>query len=189
MMTMTKNIVILCALVFTGCSSGSAEIDGDSWNKADEKFVQEMIPHHEQAVTMSEMVTNVEVSEETATLATEIISAQAIEIELMRGFLGEWGVEFDPSSDPHSGHMMSGDDSHGMMTDKELAELENLKGSNFEKMWLTMMLAHHKGAIKMAETVIADGKDSRVKTLANTVISTQQREIELINALLANLGN
>ena len=56
-------------------------------------------------------------------------------------------------------------------------------------MWLTMMLAHHKGAIKMAETVIADGKDTRVKTLAETIISAQQKEIELINLLLANLGN
>ena len=93
-----------------------------------------MIPHHEQAVVMSEMVSNVEVSGETAALATEIIRAQASEIKLMKGFLSEWGVEFDPDSDPHAGHMMSGDESHGMMTDEELAELENSMGSNFEKM-------------------------------------------------------
>jgi hypothetical protein len=54
--------------------------------------------------------------------------------------------------------MMSGDESYGMMTDEELAELENSMGSGFEKMWLTMMLA-------------------------------QQKELELINLLLANLGN
>ena len=93
-----------------------------------------MIPHHEQAAVMSEMVNNVEVSGETAALATEIIRAQASEIELMKGFLSEWGVEFDPDSDPHAGHMMSSDESHGMMTDEELAELENSMGSNFEKM-------------------------------------------------------
>ncbi|MFM9121069.1 MAG: DUF305 domain-containing protein, partial [Acidimicrobiaceae bacterium] len=150
---------------------------------------QEMIPHHEQAVVMSEMVSNVEVSGETAALATEIISAQASEIELMKSFLSEWGVEFDPNSDPHAGHMMGGDESHGMMTDEELAELENSMGSNFEKMWLTMMLAHHKGAIKMAETVIADGKDARVKTLAEAIISQQKKEIDLIDSLLAKLGS
>ena len=99
------------------------------------------------------------------------------------------GVEYDPNSDPHAGHMMSGDESHGMMTDEELAELENSMGSDFEKMWLTMMLAHHKGAIKMAETVVADGKDARVKTLAEAIISEQQKEIELIDSLLANLGS
>jgi len=105
----------------------------------------------------------------------------------MKGFLSEWGVEYDPSSDPHAGHMMSGDESDGMMTDEELAELENSMGSDFEKMWLTMMLAHHKGAIKMAETVIADGKDARVKTLAEAIFSEQQKEIELLQTLLNNL--
>ena len=84
---------------------------------------------------------------------------------------------------------MSGDVSNGMMTDEELAELENSMGSDFEKMWLTMMLAHHKGAIKMAETVIADGKNARVKTLAEAIISEQQKEIELIDSLLANIGS
>ena len=189
MLTMTRNLVVFGALVFAGCSSGSAAEDGESWNKADQEFVQEMIPHHEQAVVMSEMVSNVEVSGETAALATEIIGAQASEIELMKGFLSEWGVEYDPSSDQHAGHMMSGDVSNGMMTDEELAELENSMGSDFEKMWLTMMLAHHKGAIKMAETVITDGKDARDKTLAEAIINEQQKEIELIDSLLANLGS
>ena len=189
MFTMTRNLAVLCALVFAGCSSGSAVDDSKSFNQADQKFVQEMIPHHEQAVVMSEMVNNVAVSGETAALATEIIGAQTSEIELMKGFLSEWGVEFDPNSDPHAGHMMSGDESHGMMTDEELVELKNLMGSNFEKMWLTMMLAHHKGAIKMAETVIADGKDARVKTLAEAIISEQKKEIDLIDSLLAKLGS
>jgi uncharacterized protein (DUF305 family) len=189
MLTMTRNLAVICALVIAGCSSSSTIDQDASWNQADQKFVQEMIPHHEQAVVMSEMVSNVEVSVETAALATEIIGAQASEIDLMKGFLSDWGVEYDPSADPHAGHMISGDESDGMMTDEELAELENSMGSNFEKMWLTMMLAHHKGAIKMAETVIADGKDARVKTLAEAIISEQQKEIELIDSLLANLGS
>ena len=84
---------------------------------------------------------------------------------------------------------MSGDESYGMMTDEELAELKDSSGTDFEKMWLTMMLAHHKGAVKMAETVIADGKDDRVKNLAQTIVREQQKEIELINTLLANLGS
>ena len=179
---------LLAALAFlVSCASNSD--NAAKYSSNDLMFADMMIPHHEQAVVMSEMANNVEVSGETTALATEIISAQASEIELMQGFLSEWGVEYDSSSDPHAGHMMSGDESYGMMTDEELAELENSMGSGFEKMWLTMMLAHHKGAIKMAETVIADGKDTRVKTLAETIISAQQKEIELINLLLANLGN
>ncbi len=185
MLTMTRNLAVLGTLVFTGCSGGSTIDQDASWNKADQKFVQEMIPHHEQAVVMSEMVTNVEISTQTTALASEIMGAQASEIELMQGFLNEWDVE----SDPHAGHKMSGDESHGMMTDEELAELKNLSGADFEKMWLTKMLAHHQGAVKMAETVIADGKDLRVKTLAETIINAQQKEIAQINTLLANLGS
>ena len=181
----TKNLAALSVLIVVGCSGGSTVDENASWNKADQKFVQEMIPHHEQAVVMSEMVTNVEISTQTAALASEIMGAQASEIELMQGLLNEWGVE----SDPQAGHKMSGDESHGMMTDEELAELKNLSGAEFEKMWLTMMLAHHQGAVKMAETVIADGKDSRVKTLADTIIKAQQKEIAQINTLLANLGS
>ena len=185
MTLITKNLAALSVLIVVGCSGGSTVDKNASWNKADQKFVQEMIPHHEQAVVMSEMVTNVEISTQTAALASEIMGAQASEIELMQGFLNKWDVE----SDPHTGHKMSGDESHGMMTDEELAELKNLSGAEFEKMWLTMMLAHHQGAVKMAETVIADGKDSRVKTLAETIINAQQEEIAQINTLLANLGS
>ena len=181
----TKNFAALSVLIVVGCSGGSTVDKNVSWNKADQKFVQEMIPHHEQAVVMSEMVGNVEISTQTVALASEIMGAQASEIELMQGLLNEWDVE----SDPHAGHKMSGDESHGMMTDEELAELKNLSGADFEKMWLTKMLAHHQGAVKMAETVIADGKDSRVKTLAEQIVSQQQKDIAQINTLLANLGS
>ena len=77
--------------MFAGCSSGSAVDDSKSFNQADQKFVQEMIPHHEQAVVMSEMVSNVEVSGETAALATEIISEQKKEIDLIDSLLAKLG--------------------------------------------------------------------------------------------------
>ena len=74
---MTRNLAAICALVFAGCSSVSAVEDGKSFNDADQEFVQEMISHHEQAVVMSQMVSNVQVSGETAALATQIIGAQS----------------------------------------------------------------------------------------------------------------
>ncbi len=177
-----KNLAVVGSIFLVSCSGGSAAPDGKPWNKADQKFVQQMIPHHEQAVTMSEMVIDTEVSSELADLASEIIKAQAVEIEQMESFLNEWKVK----SDPHSGHMMSGDESHGMMTGEDLEKLKNSSVGDFEKMWLTMMLAHHNGAVRMAETVIADGKDSRVKTLAQNIIGAQQKEINLIKSLLDN---
>lgn len=177
-----KKLAVFCSIFLLGCSNGSAVSENSAWNKADEKFVQQMIPHHEQAVVMSEMVNKIAVSPELANLASKIIKAQAAEIEQMQSFLNEWKVE----SDTHAGHKMSGDEGHGMMTDEELDTLKNSSGADFEKMWLTMMLAHHNGAVKMAETVIADGKDTRVKTLAQSIVSAQKKEIDLINSLLAS---
>jgi len=143
-----------------------------------------MIPHHEQAVEMSEMMTGRTVSNTTAALAEQIRAAQTTEVALMQGFLAEWGVELDP----HAGH--SGDHSmgEGMMSDEQLDELESAGGVDFERMWLTMMLEHHQGAVAMANTVLSGGSDPRVRTLAEGIVAAQQAEIAQIEALLASLG-
>lgn len=139
-----------------------------------------MIPHHEQAVVMSQMVTKNQVSSGVADLAAKISQDQAGEIQQMQGFLVEWDVKLDS----HAGHSMTGDMKRGMMTKEDLDILKNSSGADFEKMWLTMMLAHHDGAVTMATTVIDDGKDLRVKTLAENIVKTQQEEIILIRSLL-----
>ena len=166
-------------------SSTSKVTDSDAvWNDADVKFVQGMIPHHEQAVEMSDMMTGRTVSEATAVLAEQIRAAQTTEVALMRGFLAEWGVEMDP----HAGH--SGDHSmgEGMMSNEQLDELESADGVDFERMWLTLMLEHHKGAIAMASAVLANGAEPRVRALAEAIITAQQAEIAQIEALLAGLA-
>lgn len=178
----------------TACSGGeSADSDSSpsdsaasdaTWNDADVAFVQGMIPHHEQAVEMSDMMTGRTVSNSTAALAEQIRAAQTTEVALMQSFLVEWGVEMDP----HAGH--SGDHSmgEGMMSDEQLDELESAGGVDFERMWLTMMLEHHQGAVAMANTVLSGGSDPRVRTLAEGIVAAQQAEIAQIEALLASLG-
>ena len=155
------------------------------WNDADVTFVQGMIPHHEQAMMMSNMMTGRTVSEATAELAQQIGAAQSDEVLMMQGFLAEWGVELDS----HAGH--SGDHSmgEGMMSDEQLDDLDNADGVAFERMWLTMMLEHHKGAIVMANAVMADGAEPRVRALAEAIIRAQEAEIAQIEGLLAGLGN
>lgn len=176
------------------CSGGESAVSDSSpsdsaapdatWDDADVAFVQGMIPHHEQAVEMSEMMTGRTVSNTTAALAEQIRAAQTAEVALMQGFLAEWGVELDP----HAGH--SGDHSmgEGMMSDEQLDELESAGGVDFERMWLTMMLEHHQGAVGMANTVLSGGSDPRVRTLAEGIVAAQQAEIAQIEALLASLG-
>ena len=166
-------------------SSPSDNASSDAvWNDADVKFVQGMIPHHEQAVEMSDMMTGRIVSEATAVLAEQIRASQTAEVSLMQGFLADWGVELDP----HAGH--SGDHSmgEGMMSDEQLDKLMSTNGVDFERMWLTMMLEHHRGAVAMANTVLSGGRDPRVRSLAEGIIAAQQAEIAQIEALLASLG-
>ena len=197
---MKRRLLVVTTLVVVGCvslaaCSGGESADSDSslsdsaapdatWNDADVAFVQGMIPHHEQAVEMSDMMTGRTVSEATAVLAEQIRAAQTTEVSLMQGFLADWGVELDP----HAGH--SGDHSmgEGMMSDEQLDELESAGGVDFERMWLTMMLEHHQGAVAMANTVLSGGSDPRVRTLAEGIVAAQQAEIAQIEALLASLG-
>lgn len=197
---MKRRLLVLTTVVAMGCislaaCSGGDRADSDSsisdnansdatWNDADVKFVQGMIPHHEQAVEMSDMMVGRTVSNATAVLAEQIRAAQTAEVSLMQGFIAEWGVELDP----HAGH--SGDHSmgEGMMSDEQLDELSSTDGVDFERMWLTLMLEHHKGAIVMASAVMADGAEPRVRALAEAIITAQQAEIAQIEALLASLG-
>lgn len=197
---MKRRLLVLTTVVAVGCVGLTACGDGDradsdsstsdseapdaAWNDADIKFVQGMIPHHEQAVEMSDMMIGRNVSEATAALAEQIRAAQTTEVALMQGFLAEWGVELDP----HAGH--SGDHSmgEGMMSGEQLDELESADDVDFERMWLTMMLEHHKGAIVMASAAVADGAEPRVRALAEAIITAQEAEIAQIEALLAGLA-
>ena len=182
MSVLIRNIAIVFGLLLASCSGASSGGDTNSWNDNDLKFVQQMIPHHEQAVEMSEMVEGKNTSQGLTDLSAKIILAQNSEIDLMQGMLDEWGVKFDP----HSAHSSDEHMQSGMMSQSEMLELKDSTGTNFERMWLKMMLIHHQGAIEMAESVSGKGKDLKVQSLAKNIISTQQQEIKQIESLLAN---
>jgi len=152
----------------------------DSHNESDVEFVQGMIPHHEQAVQMADMVVAGEVSAELAALADRVRAAQQPEIDLMMSWLAEWGLE----RDPHAGHMMGSE--HGMMSDDDMAALDAAEGAEFERMWLDMMIKHHEGAVAMANDVLAAGVDPRVAALAEAVVEAQTAEIALMRQMLAS---
>ena len=144
---------------------------------ADVAFVQGMIPHHQQAVTMAELAlaSNAQAGQAVKDLAARIKRAQDPEIGLMRGWLAKWG-----ESEAPGGHQMS-----GMATEQDLASLVQVTGDRFDQMWLTMMIAHHEGAIEMAQSVKATGSDVETKQLADRIISAQRDEITQMNDLLA----
>lgn len=151
-------------------------------NAADIEFAQGMIAHHEQAIEMAEIALdpNVGASPEVVDLATRIQGAQDPEVDLMTGWLTAAGEPI--VMDPSEGHDMSSMD--GMMTAEQMDTMAALTGTEFDQMWLDMMIAHHQGAISQSETVKTNGSNADVLALADQIITAQQSEITEMQALL-----
>jgi len=137
-------------------------------------FAQMMIPHHSQAVTMSELALANSINPEILSLATAIRDAQAPEIKQMQDWLDQ-----SDYSGTHAGHMDMG----GMLTDEEIAELSSAKGETFDRLFLEGMIAHHEGAIDMI-SMIKNSTNSEVKKLYADILTSQSAEIETMKALL-----
>ena len=172
--------------------SGSAISGGAAANNAaDRMFAQMMIPHHEQAVEMSDLAASRAADPEVKQLADQIKDAQAPEVTQMRDWLTRWGVPMPTTSgDGHgTGHGMPEMDHEmpGMMSDAEMARLKAATGPEFDRQFLTMMIAHHEGAITMSEEEIAQGANPDAKALAQQIINAQRTEIDTMKKILARL--
>jgi len=136
-------------------------------------FAQMMIPHHEQAVEMSDLALKVSQDAEILELAQGIRDAQAPEIAQMKGWLG--------SDTPSLG--MDHDMGDGMLSDEEMTALNEATGSEFDRLFLKGMIVHHEGAILMT-TMIEDSANPEVKALGENIVSAQTAEIKIMQDLL-----
>lgn len=161
----------------------SAPAANAALNDADIEFAQGMIAHHEQAVEMAEIALdpNRQAGAEVIDLATRIQAAQEPEIEQMTAWLTAAGESI--TMDMSEGHDMSS--MEGMMTAEQMDALAVATGTEFDTMWLEMMIAHHEGAISQSQTVKANGSNPDVLDLADQIIAAQQGEIAEMQALLA----
>jgi uncharacterized protein (DUF305 family) len=162
-------------------SSAEPAASGE-FNDADVLFVQTMIPHHEQALKMSELAAKNASREEVKKLAADIEAAQQPEIDKMRGWLKDWGRTESDGAMAGMDHSAGG--MAGMMPDEHMQAMEKATGADFEKMFLEMMIEHHRGAVEAAKTEQAQGKNADVKALAADVEADQTAEIERIQKLL-----
>ncbi len=162
---------------------------------ADVMFVQQMIPHHQQAVVMADLALDSkhQASPAVQELARGIKAAQTTEIADMQSWLKEWGVD-DTSGGMDHGDMGddgdTGDDSGmgmgmGMMSDAEMTKLESAQGADFDRLWLEGMIVHHDGALMMAAGMGGSGDDARVQTLITNIEQSQAAEIAEMRKLLA----
>jgi len=174
------------ALLATACgdSDDSATDAGAVHGQADIAFVQGMIPHHQQAITMSGYAARQASDPRVKDLAERIEAGQEPEIERMRGFLEDWDVEEDGESGGHGG----GGGHPGMLTNEGLARLEGAEGEAFDRLFLQSMIEHHRGAIKASETEQAEGQSPEARALAGEIISAQRAEIATMEPLLKEAG-
>lgn len=183
------------AITLAACSSGTdtgeaptsdqdTQSSAATHNDADTQFAQLMIIHHQGAIEMAELAIEQASSAEVKALAERIQSAQGPEIDLMTGWLNSWGE--DTSHDMGMDDMdMGGMDMDGMSQADVMAELENLEGVEFDQAFLERMIAHHQGAIEMAEQEKADGANPDAMALAGAIIDAQMAEITEMQNLLA----
>jgi uncharacterized protein (DUF305 family) len=169
-------------------TTSNATSEQVEFNDADVVFVSGMIPHHEQAVEMAEMLLDAQPRAEITTLAEQIRAEQQPEIDLLNAMLADFGVDAD-SSGGHAGHGGGGDmPMHaGMMTGAQMEQLDQAQGVEAERMFLQMMIEHHRGAIEAAETELADGVHQPARELAEAIKSSQATEIEQMDQLLTQL--
>jgi uncharacterized protein (DUF305 family) len=166
----------------TGSPGGSTK---SSFNDADVTFAQSMIPHHQQAVVMAKMAGSHASSSDVKSLADQIKAAQGPEIATMTSWLKSWGKDVPSGTDMGGmNHDMGGDDMPGMMGQSEMNDLDTATGTGFDRMFLTMMIEHHTGALEMAKTEQADGKDPDAVTLAKKIEADQTAEIAVMKDLL-----
>jgi uncharacterized protein (DUF305 family) len=144
---------------------------------ADIRFVQMMIPHHEQALEMAALVPDRAAGDKVKALADRIDVAQKGEITRMRSWLREHGQS------AHHGHGASSN-MPGMATPQQMAQLEEATGKDFDRLFLTLMITHHEGALTMAKEALTKGRDVLIQEMAQEVMVTQTAEINRMWTLL-----
>lgn len=177
----------------TGSAATTSSSDGAgvsaARNDADVAFTQMMIVHHRGAIDMAELAADRAESEQVIALAEQISAAQGPEIETMTSWLQVWGVTVPEGMSmegmegmEHEGMMMS-----GMMSEEQMARLQTAEGTEFDRMFLQLMTAHHQGAVEMSRVEQEEGENPEAIALAEDIEVSQRQEIEQMQELLQNL--
>jgi uncharacterized protein (DUF305 family) len=151
--------------------------DGSTYNAIDTAFVQMMIVHHQQALRMAELAPDRAANTQLRALAARISAVQKTEIEVLRSWLKDRRL---PETDPSHDHATM----PGMQSEAAIATLTADRGADFDRRFVTMMTAHHRGAQQMAGDVLRGGSDQRLSEMANEMAVEQGSEIRR----MADLG-
>ncbi len=162
-----------------------AQISPPKFTAADTLFIQGMIPHHEQALAMTALVSGRTDNPDIALLAKRIDVSQHDEIALMQRWLEERKVPTTGPNAGHAGHELM----PGMLTEEQFAQLRKARDAEFDRLFLTFMVRHHEGAIKMVNDLYESGGGHEPATdqLAREFNADQSIEIQRMQELLAKM--
>jgi uncharacterized protein (DUF305 family) len=163
----------------------AAGIEAPEHTEADVEFMQMMILHHDQAITMTDWVDERTTDRDIRLLAERMRISQEDELELMAGWLQDRGTPLRDEHGAHGGHadgMMP-----GMLTDEQLEQLEAADGEEFERLFLEYMIQHHAGALEMVADLWASdgGQEPEIGQFARHVEGDQAIEIARMQSMLA----
>lgn len=170
----------------TGAEEQDGTAEGGTFNDQDVMFAQMMIPHHEQAIEMSDVILAKDgVDPEVTDLANQIKGAQGPEIEQLTTWLEEWGSPMEESGDMDHEAMGHGS-MDGMMSEEDMQALDAAQGAEAGQLFLEQMIVHHEGAVEMAQTQVDEGGNADAVAMAQEIVETQQAEISTMEDLLAS---
>jgi uncharacterized protein (DUF305 family) len=220
-MTLQRDLIALAALLLLGggCSSAGAPTPTPSpsggmtaaemeaiyraridsartrYTEADVRFMTDMIHHHAQAIEMARRAPAQAGSASIRTLAARIINAQEDEIATMQDWLrarNEPVPELHMAGEPVMVHGEHDASMPGMLTPAQLQQLARVRGAEFDRLFLTLMIQHHRGAVTMVHRLFATdgaGQDEDVFRFASDVQVDQATEVARMELMLSALSN
>jgi len=171
------------------------DIADNSYSPDDVLFMQNMIPHHAQAVEMANLVETRTNRKELVDVAGRINASQADEIKFMQDWLSERGEALEPAGGHYgSGHKGEGGvhQMEGMASPEQMEKLANSNGIEFDKLFLSLMITHHEGALTMVKDLTdqpGSAYDPVLYEFTNDIVNDQTDEIERMSAMLGSLSS
>ena len=166
----------------------ASDLAGIQFTDADVKFMQGMISHHAQAIEMTEFLASRTERDVMGRLAQRITLSQEDEIAMMQEWLRIRGQAVT-ATDAH--HAPGWEPMPGMLTAEEMGQLEQAQAAAFDRLFLELMIKHHRGALTMVETLLGQpgaAQDSQLFAFTSDITSDQSMEIDRMDAMLAELS-
>jgi uncharacterized protein (DUF305 family) len=192
-----RSAALLALAALVACSTGTksaaqSTVASAAPNPGDVQFVTGMISHHAQALVMAGWAPSHGASAAVATLAERIVAGQKDEIVTMQSWLRDHGLPV-PEAKPGPMTMTMNGMTHemmmpGMLTDEQMKQLDAARGREFDRLFLTFMIQHHKGAVTMVQDLFntnGAAQEQSIYKMGSDVSADQTTEIERMNRMLA----